>query len=140
MSSRITKYEYEEAKQLIADYENDLLKANEKKLYEENTHTAYDIIKNDFENYISNKVWVPSRAWKENRSVVHSEIKIDYGTNQIFIHGYPVTTPYLRIEYNYDDIYITYYSRTTKYYGDIDVFVDHKVIVDEKVLLDEKYK
>ena len=138
--SHINKYDYERAKKLITDYEKNILEAEAKKLSEENTRTAYDIIKNDFENYVLDKVWVPSRAWKKNRYILQSEIKIKYGINQVYIHGYQVEAPYLKVEYNYDDVYILYHSRTIEYYGDIDVFVDHTVIVDEKVLVDEKYE
>jgi hypothetical protein len=48
--------------------------------------------------------------------------------------------PSLRMEYNYDNVIITYYSRCTTHLGDTDTFTDYSVIVDGKTIVNKEYE
>lgn len=73
-----------------------------------------------------------------------SKVKENKGTRgPQYISGWGAftdNTPYLKIEYNYDDVEIYYFRRVTTHLGDTDNFTDSFVKVEGKYLLNEEYQ
>ena len=88
------------------------------------------IMENMFIEYIKDKA---------KKFVANNVIDNGGGQSGCIVWGCYVSSVTVKLEYNYDDVKMKYYSRFTTHLGDHDVFIDKYVECDGIILLDLKY-